>query len=217
MGGSNILNAEVERNDDGVIGGSVADLPFANDLTGSFLRPAPTCFRLWSLERSVPGVTWIGTFPASSLRRAISSRRICKGRELGRGHSAIRSCVCSTVTDRSSPPTTTSSVWIRGSSLTPLLLRVTTSLWLIRSSGNIGSYRLTAQLQTTNPLNFGDVGEVFLIEVTEPTTLEITTTTPGDAVGEPGNDLNPAIELRAPDGTSLGAADNGAADGRTRA
>jgi hypothetical protein len=64
-------------------------------------------------------------------------------------------------------------------------------------------------------VNFSlSLADWYSLEVAEPTTLTITTTTPGDGTGEFSNTLDPMIALYAPDGTWLADDDNSAADGR---
>ena len=59
-----------------------------------------------------------------------------------------------------------------------------------------------------------DKADEYLVEVNAGDSLVITTATPGDGAAEPVNNLDPLLELYAPDGTLVATNDNGAADGR---
>ncbi|CAN0503413.1 unnamed protein product, partial [Phaeothamnion confervicola] len=66
---------------------------------------------------------------------------------------------------------------------------------------------------------FGGVDRIdnYSVAVQEGDVLSITTTTPGDGVNQPANDLDVVLELYDAGGTKVVSNDNGAADGRNAA
>ena len=81
-------------------------------------------------------------------------------------------------------------------------------------SSSTGSYTFTASLLTTNPIGMNDNHDYHAFNAAADDVLTITTTTPGDGLGEPVNDLDPLLELYDPAGNLVAANNNGAPDGR---
>lgn len=81
----------------------------------------------------------------------------------------------------------------------------------ILASGQGGD---TVQIDNLAISGFGGGDDVYLLNVTAGDTINLETATPGDGPNEFVNDLDPAVELYAPDGSLVAADDNSAGDGR---
>ena len=75
--------------------------------------------------------------------------------------------------------------------------------------GSVGT-REIPQVGLTVP----DPADFYFLSASLGDVLSITTTTPGDGIGEPANQLDPALELYDPNGVLIASNLNGAADGR---
>ena len=78
----------------------------------------------------------------------------------------------------------------------------------------LGTLDGLSALEKTAIQNFRVDPGTFTVQVTAGDVLQISTSTPGDGPGEPGNTLNPEIELLNPSGTVVSFDRDGAADGR---
>lgn len=79
---------------------------------------------------------------------------------------------------------------------------------------NADADRLLEQAVAWAARGGADRADNYLVQVQNGDTLTITTATPGDGTGEPVNNLDPLLELFAPDGTLVASNSNGAGDGR---
>lgn len=75
-----------------------------------------------------------------------------------------------------------------------------------------GSYTLTVTLTTPSFVSAVDSADQYLIHTNAGDNLIITTSTPGDGPGEPGNDLDPLLELYDPTGTLVASNNNWAVE-----
>ncbi|MBD3785732.1 MAG: pre-peptidase C-terminal domain-containing protein [Sphingomonadales bacterium] len=79
------------------------------------------------------------------------------------------------------------------------------------SGGSTGTYEIL--FEVTRNLSMANAS-LYQVQAEVGDTLELRTTTPGDAAGRPDNLLDPALALYGPDGTLLASNLNGAEDGR---
>ena len=203
------ITTETEPNDDGLVGGSISDLPFANDWSGSLSAIGGNQYRavLTGTISAGSDQDWdffkVFTSPGDRLEVALD------GVSLGDPYLRLFDNTGRQLAyDDDSGPGLNSLLVYTGFTYAGDYYIVADSF-----GSYIGTYRLTATLTTPNLIRSSDSPDFFIFQANAGDSLVLATTTPGDGPGEPLNTLDPIIELYDSAGILVASDDNGAADG----
>lgn len=210
VAGAPPMPQEIEPNDDGVAGASLADLPLANDLSGSFVAEEPGVYALTVVGNIQAGddADWdffrILAQPGDVLDVAMT------GQTLPDTFLWLvdRNGVVRASNDDSGGST--------NSHITFSSFDYAGDFYIVADGfGDLtGTYLLEVRLQTPQLLGQADPGDFYRFEAKAGDLIDAMTSTPGDRPGLFENLFDPAIDLFTGDGLLLRSDDNSDPDGR---
>lgn len=199
------IATESEPNDNGVVGGSLADLALANDLSGSFtLSAGQYVASVSGTITSGNDVDWdffrFYAKPGDTLQLDLDGISLSDSFLHLFGNSAVE-----LASDDDSGPGTDAQIIFSNFAYAGDYYIVADSY-----SSNTGTYSLTARL-TTNSVTLGGDADRYSFNLAAGETITWTTTTPDFGFN---SNLDPKIELYDPSSVLVASDDNGAPDGR---
>ncbi len=201
------ISTEQEPNDTSAQGGSAADLPYANDLNGSFVSLGSNQYRATVNGVISIGSDWDWDFFKVSLSAGDFLAINLNNAGVGDPYLHLYNSGGSRIAYNDD--------YYGLNSYIGYTATYTGDYYIVADSysSRTGGYQLIATVTTPSP-SFGDGGDQYLYAVNPGDRLVIETATPGGGAGEPVNPLDPQLFLYAPDGSQIAFNQNSAADGR---
>lgn len=211
--GSPAISGETEPNDDGVAGGSAADLPFANDLSGNFTSAGGDDY-----QASVTGNISAGSDGDWDFFKILASpgdtlEIEMRGSPSGQG--TLGDPYLRLFDNNGLQIAANDDFFGLESFISYSAFSYAGAYYIVGDSfgGNTGTYTIHAALTTTDLQGAGS-DDFYRVAVNAGDTLTIETLTPNGGPNQPSNDFDPAVELLDPTGALVASDDNSGPDGR---